>query len=72
MVFHCALSQQRGPRAAARYAAERGKWVVNVKKGEKKKRKGEEKEEEGGGEEEEEREQKIYVLDGGFVKWQEK
>jgi Cdc25 family phosphatase len=52
IVFHCALSQQRGPVAALRYARERARMGL------------------GGGEEEVQ--QDIFVLDGGFVKWQEK
>ncbi|KAL1632944.1 Cdc25 phosphatase Ibp1 [Neofusicoccum ribis] len=48
VVFHCALSQQRGPSAALRYLRERGRLL--------------------GGE----GEQDVCVLEGGFVKWQEK
>lgn len=47
VVFHCALSQQRGPSSALRYLRERERLVGDV---------------EG---------QKVYVLEGGFVKWQE-
>jgi len=50
VVFHCALSQQRGPSSALRYLREK----------ERMDRQGVE----GGG-------QKVYVLEGGFVKWQE-
>ncbi|KAJ5105541.1 hypothetical protein NUU61_002888 [Penicillium alfredii] len=50
VVFHCALSQQRGPSAALRYARECERVY-------------------GPGES---LKQKVYVLDGGFVKWQEK
>ena len=50
VVFHCALSQQRGPSAALRYARERARVL---------------------GDEEAEK-QKVSVLDGGFVQWQEK
>lgn len=50
VVFHCALSQQRGPSAALRYARERETAFG----------------------EEESKKQEICVLDGGFVKWQEK
>ncbi|TLD36067.1 Cdc25 family phosphatase-like protein Ibp1 [Venturia nashicola] len=78
VVFHCALSQIRGPAAALRYLRERerlfgpsksegqhgdeekevdGKDGEISKSGEDIKKKGE---------------QKVYVLDGGFVKWQEK
>ena len=50
VIFHCALSQQRGPSAALRYARERARVL---------------------GDEEAEK-QKVSVLDGGFVQWQEK
>ena len=48
VVFHCALSQQRGPAAALRYARERERVASNGSA------------------------QEIYVLDGGFVQWQQK
>ncbi|PWY64277.1 Rhodanese-like protein [Aspergillus heteromorphus CBS 117.55] len=49
VVFHCALSQQRGPSAALRYARERERVLgVDAEK------------------------QEVYVLEGGFVQWQEK
>ncbi|PYH47622.1 phosphatase YCH1 [Aspergillus saccharolyticus JOP 1030-1] len=50
VVFHCALSQQRGPSAALRYARERERMLGA----------------------EESHKQKVYVLEGGFVQWQEK
>jgi rhodanese-related sulfurtransferase len=50
VVFHCALSQQRGPSAALRYARER-EQTLGV---------------------EESKKQEVYVLEGGFVRWQEK
>lgn len=50
VVFHCALSQQRGPSAALRYARERERVYGP----------------------EESHKQEVYVLDGGFVRWQEK
>lgn len=50
VVFHCALSQQRGPSAALRYARARESALG----------------------EEESNKQKVYVLEGGFVQWQEK
>ena len=53
VVFHCMLSQERGPAAALRYLREREKLVAK-KDGE------------------EQKEQQVYVLEGGFVKWQEK
>lgn len=60
VVFHCALSQQRGPGSALRYLRERerleGKGEVEAREdGEKVGEK-----------------QKVAVLEGGFVKWQEK
>ncbi|KAJ9669702.1 Cdc25 phosphatase Ibp1 [Coniosporium apollinis] len=51
VVFHCALSQQRGPSAALRYIRERERILGEEGKG---------------------RGQKVVVLEGGFVKWQEK
>ncbi|KAJ5604846.1 Rhodanese-like domain-containing protein [Penicillium lagena] len=50
VVFHCALSQQRGPSAALRYARERERVYGP----------------------EESHTQQVYVLEGGFVQWQEK
>jgi len=56
VVFHCALSQQRGPSAALRYARERARML------------GKEEEEEGG----EGKKQEVCVLEGGFTMWQSK
>jgi rhodanese-related sulfurtransferase len=65
VVFHCALSQQRGPSAALRYLREKerleglGEDKVGegeIETGEKKKKK----------------KQKVVVLKGGFTEWQEK
>ncbi|RAL03446.1 phosphatase YCH1 [Aspergillus ibericus CBS 121593] len=50
VVFHCALSQQRGPSAALRYARERERILGQ----------------------EESKKQEVFVLEGGFVQWQEK
>ncbi|KAI9800817.1 MAG: hypothetical protein M1825_003600 [Sarcosagium campestre] len=63
VVFHCSLSQQRGPTAALRYLRERPKQksAEGTAEGE-----GEGKEEK-----KKKQEQKVYVLDGGFIKWQE-
>lgn len=58
VVFHCALSQQRGPSAALRYIREKERLQPKSdasKEGEGKKKP----------------EQKVYVLDRGFVGWQE-
>ncbi|KEY66318.1 hypothetical protein S7711_02780 [Stachybotrys chartarum IBT 7711] len=57
VVFHCALSQQRGPSAALKYLRERDGHLKAL--GLKKEGKGE-----GEG-------QEVFVLDGGFVGWQE-
>jgi rhodanese-related sulfurtransferase len=59
VVFHCALSQQRGPSAALRYLREKerlesGAEVEGSEVGEGKKK------------------QKVLVLKGGFGEWQEK
>lgn len=63
VVFHCALSQQRGPKAALRYLRERERLG-----GEKKAEVVEGKE---GKEGVKVKGQTVYVLDGGFAKWQE-
>lgn len=74
VVFHCALSQQRGPSAALRYLREKNRLDPESKTTSD----GEAKEEGAGGKEkgEEEgdpkKEHKVVVLDGGFTKWQEK
>lgn len=60
VVFHCALSQQRGPSSALRYLRERARLSAKGEVGIRK---------DG---EDLEKTQKVYVLDGGFVKWQEK
>ena len=61
MVFHCALSQQRGPSAALRYIRAR-KRLLGVGGDDSGK----------DGKHSEESKQKVYILEGGFVKWQEK
>lgn len=73
VVFHCALSQQRGPSAALRYMREKENQIKKVEY-EKSKRfprtelnDGESKQSPSG-----EIEQQVYVLDQGFVGWQEK
>ncbi|EPS36355.1 hypothetical protein H072_10130 [Dactylellina haptotyla CBS 200.50] len=66
VVFHCALSQQRGPSAALKY--QRSKAALeNLKKSA-----GKEEQELVFGKVGGKNEQEVYVLDGGFVKWQEK
>ncbi|KAI3335270.1 Rhodanese-like protein [Ustulina deusta] len=58
VIFHCALSQQRGPSAALQYLREKeataggSGGLKSTESGEKKA-------------------QKVYVLDRGFVGWQE-
>lgn len=78
VVFHCALSQQRGPSAALRYLREKRRLdpaSTTVTKDGKEIKEADrlEKEGEGNGEKDEERrEQKVMVLRGGFTEWQEK
>ncbi|KAF1834080.1 Cdc25 family phosphatase-like protein Ibp1 [Decorospora gaudefroyi] len=61
VVFHCALSQQRGPSAALRYMRERER-LTDARTESR-----EEVHEKGSG-----KKQKVYVLEGGFTMWQEK
>jgi rhodanese-related sulfurtransferase len=94
VVFHCYLSQQRGPGAALKYLRERDSKIKNrgsetpgeaenlqVKKGKedgelKKADQGKEVDVAGTGgsavESPNAKKQEVFVLDGGFVKWQEK
>lgn len=87
VVFHCALSQQRGPSAALRYIRERdrllglgahienGTGVAQVKTTKKDDGETNGDGRDGGAEEDVEetkKEQKVYVLDRGFVGWQER
>lgn len=65
VVFHCALSQQRGPSAALRYLRERER-MEGAKEAEEEVVDGKE-----GKEGVNVKGQTVYVLDGGFVKWQE-
>jgi rhodanese-related sulfurtransferase len=77
VVFHCALSQQRGPSAALRYLREKrrldpegvveSKGIVKEGEGAEEERPEESTEESKG-----KKVQKVVVLDGGFTKWQEK
>jgi len=89
VVFHCALSQQRGPSAALKYIRERERLIGKgsviaeagsgvgevLKKNAEDKVEGEKKNEDGKEGEwedvDEVKEQKVYVLDRGFVGWQE-
>jgi rhodanese-related sulfurtransferase len=82
VIFHCALSQQRGPSAALRYLREKERLDPTsqaeskndiVEKGEGVQKQGEAE----GGENKgpagiQVKKQKVYVLKGGFTMWQEK
>jgi len=57
VVFHCALSQQRGPSSALRYLRERERMAEKGELGIA---------DDGG-----DLKQRVCVLEGGFVKWQE-
>ena len=61
IVFHCALSQQRGPAAARGYLRERERMRRGGGSG-------------NAGEEEEgkSKEQHVFILEGGFTGWQRK
>ena len=74
VVFHCVLSQQRGPSAALRYIREKRRLDGTSKtesNGEVKEG-GETSKEAEGQKEGENTAQKVLVLEGGFNKWQEK
>ena len=75
VIFHCALSQQRGPTAARRYARERARLLSGITRIDSvasPETRDVEAEKTGYGPDVEGTKQKIYILDGGFVKWQEK
>ncbi|KAI0109740.1 Rhodanese-like protein [Daldinia grandis] len=63
VIFHCALSQQRGPSAALRYIREKEAATATVKRAAEDK----EAKKEGNAA----KQQQVYVLDRGFVGWQE-
>ncbi len=73
VIFHCALSQERGPRAARRYMEERAK---KLKSGEVDKFAGAPEIGIKDGSIQKDitglKEQEVFVLDKGFVGWQEK
>ncbi|KAK4130713.1 Rhodanese-like protein [Trichocladium antarcticum] len=71
VVFHCALSQQRGPTAALRYLRERERVLASSTERESKAKEGVEEDGDGEGDAGAPGEQKVYVLDRGFVGWQE-
>ncbi len=60
VVFHCVLSQQRGPSSALRYLRERARMADRGEIGARKDGK------------DLQSAQKVVVLDGGFSKWQQK
>ncbi len=68
VVFHCALSQQRGPSAALQYIRERERMLPSL---EKDKTAAAEKDKDGEQKTAKPVQQKVYVLDRGFVGWQE-
>ncbi|KAF2792182.1 hypothetical protein K505DRAFT_376239 [Melanomma pulvis-pyrius CBS 109.77] len=72
VVFHCALSQQRGPSAALRYLREKKRLDPGSGVGSKGAVEEEEGKEVKEGEERARKAQRVLVLDGGFTKWQEK
>ncbi|KAI1496651.1 Rhodanese-like protein [Biscogniauxia marginata] len=63
VIFHCALSQQRGPAAALRYLRQKEASAASPSLSSAPK---ERKSETGSAEQ-----QKVYILDRGFVGWQE-
>ena len=74
VVFHCALSQQRGPSAALRYLREKKRLEPEtkvVKEGGEEVKEGDETENTEV-QAKDAKEQKVVVLSGGFTKWQEK
>jgi len=76
VVFHCALSQQRGPSSALRYLREKERLQsVNSKVADPAKAdasvEGVEADVTADGEGVVKNGQTVYVLEGGFVKWQE-
>jgi rhodanese-related sulfurtransferase len=82
VIFHCALSQQRGPSAALRYLREKerldGETNLESKGDVVEERSGVQKEGEADGADNKApsgtqvKKQKVYVLAGGFTMWQEK
>jgi rhodanese-related sulfurtransferase len=78
VIFHCALSQQRGPSAALRYIRERERMYPALSEVPAEPSAGNVQEAAVTATEDDKRQlktgkrQKVYVLDGGFVQWQEK
>ncbi|KAI5862057.1 Rhodanese-like protein [Durotheca rogersii] len=74
VVFHCALSQQRGPSAALRYLRESAAAAAKTSASSSAAAKAATPEKggrEAGQADEVPQQQKVYVLDRGFVGWQE-
>ena len=78
VVFHCALSQQRGPSSALRYLREKerlqalnNKVTDNAKTDVSANAEGVEADSTADGQGVVKNGQTVYVLEGGFVKWQE-
>jgi rhodanese-related sulfurtransferase len=71
VVFHCALSQERGPKSALKYIQERQRTLgfASVAEDAVWEDDGASKERDGTGAI---KCQEVYVLDGGFSKWQQK
>lgn len=75
VVFHCALSQQRGPGAALRYLREKERQEAEQAAKAEKEEKRESKEESEAGSDGSrqavpQKKQRVLVLDQGFVAWQ--
>jgi Cdc25 family phosphatase len=71
VVFHCALSQQRGPASALRYLREKERLAGSGNQESKTGKDEETTEGQSEGKQAEGKDQRVYVLDGGFTKWQE-
>ena len=69
VVFHCMLSQQRGPKAALAYARARA-YEVSKREKERRENDGEDEEKEGAKEDGKIGGQEVCVLEGGFGNWQ--
>jgi rhodanese-related sulfurtransferase len=72
VVFHCALSQQRGPSAALRYLRERERLDSGGVESKGEVQEQSENVENEGKAESKGKKQKVVVLRGGFTEWQEK
>jgi rhodanese-related sulfurtransferase len=72
VVFHCALSQQRGPSAALRYLREKERLDSGGVESRGEVQEQSENVENEGKAESKGKKQKVVVLRGGFTEWQEK